>query len=60
MQQVAYKEGFMKGSVQLCRNDKTPAPAKLEKCTNSIPAKKVTYLIILCVSNSNANLVFDC
>ena len=30
MQQVAYKEGFMKGSVQLCRINKTPVPAKLE------------------------------
>ena len=59
MQQVAYKEGSMKGNVQLCRIEETPVADRLEKGFNSfLVRKKVAYFGILGRSNFNPPIWF--
>ena len=60
MQQVDYKEGFMKGSVQLCSIDETPAHARHDRfIINSKPAERMTFVGILS-EKALPNLVHIC
>ena len=60
MQQVDYKEGFMKGSVQLCSIDETPVHARHDRFINSIPPKKEWHLLACCVRNLSYLLISNC